>query len=400
MTDKTDRLTDNEPARQPSARRARFAVSALFLMNGFLVGSWAPKIPEFGERLGLSPSGLGLMIVAFGVGSLVTMPLVGMWIVREGSRRILRWLAAVTSVSLLVLTLAPNIPLAAAAIFLLGASVGGMDVAMNTNAVAVERTLRRAIMSSCHGFWSLGGLLGAALGGLLIAHFGTLNHAIATTLICAALLTYAWPLLHNDEAPVNEVRPPLKLPRSPLPWLIGIMALFSMVPEGAVLDWGALYLRSELGGTVTQSGLVYGAFSATMAAVRFAGDGVRQKLGAVTTLRLCAVIAFIGLGIAGLAPSPTIAIIGFAIAGIGISNMVPIAFSAGGNLPGLPPGVGMSIVTFMGYSGILAAPTVLGFIAEYTGFAPIFTGLPMLLIVVLALSSLARYGDMDEDDPA
>ncbi|MCC0029682.1 MAG: MFS transporter [Brucellaceae bacterium] len=372
----------------------------MFLMNGFVVGSWAPKIPEFAARLGLSPGELGLMIVAFGIGSLLTMPLVGAWIAREGSHRILRGLSIITAFSLLVLTLAPNIPLAAIAIFLVGASVGGMDVAMNTNAVAVERSMRRAIMSSCHGFWSLGGLIGAALGGYLISQVGVLNHVIAVTALAGVLLVLAWPRVLDDVAPADEEKVPLKLPSSPLPWLIGIMALFSMVPEGAVLDWGALYLRNELGGSVTQSGLVFGAFSATMATMRFAGDAVRDRLGAVTTLRLCAVIAIAGMVIAGLAPTATVAIVGFAICGIGVSNLVPIAFSAGGNLPGLAPGIGMSIVTTMGYSGILVAPTVLGFVAEYTSFAAVFTALPLLLLVVLALSGLARYGDMGSHDRA
>jgi MFS family permease len=178
-----------------------------------------------------------------------------------------------------------------------------------------------------------------------------------------------------------------------LPWLVGTMALFAMIPEGSVLDWGALYLRSELNGTVTQSGFVYGAFSATMALMRFAGDGIRDRFGAVKTLRGCALVAFVGMVLSGMAPNATLAIIGFAIAGIGISNLVPIAFSAAGNLPGFAPGIALSVVTFMGYSGILFAPTLLGFVAEYTGFAAIFIALPFLFIVVLGLSSLARHAD-------
>jgi fucose permease len=171
------------------------------------------------------------------------------------------------------------------------------------------------------------------------------------------------------------------------------MALFSMVPEGAVLDWGALYLRNELGASVAVSGFAFAAFSLTMAVMRFAGDLVRERLGAVRTLQVCSALSIIGLLIAGAAGNAFIAIIGFAIAGIGISNMVPIAFSAAGNMPGLAPGIGLSVVTTMGYSGILVAPSAIGFIAEHTGLATVFLFIPLLHVIVLLLSKLARHAD-------
>jgi MFS family permease len=166
-----------------------------------------------------------------------------------------------------------------------------------------------------------------------------------------------------------------------------------MVPEGAILDWGALYLRNELSASVTLSGFAFAAFSLTMAAMRFAGDLIRDRFGAVMTLRVCAVIAIFGLLLIGFAESAQVAIIGFALTGIGISNIVPIAFSAAGNLPGMAAGVGLSVVTTMGYSGILVAPSGIGFIAEHTGLGIIFVGLSALIIVVLVLSPLARYAD-------
>jgi fucose permease len=184
-----------------------------------------------------------------------------------------------------------------------------------------------------------------------------------------------------------------KLPMVPLPWLLGLMALFSMVPEGAVLDWGALYLRQEMDASVALSGLGFAAFSATMAIMRFGGDLVRDRLGGVNTLRICTLFAIVGMLLAGLAPNAEIAILGFAFCGIGISNMVPIAFSAAGNIPGLKPGIAISVVTTMGYSGMLVAPSLIGFVAEHIGFAVVFMALPVLLIVVLLLSKLAHYAD-------
>jgi len=377
--------------------RERLAISALFFANGFTVGSWAPKIPDFAARLGLSESGLGLMILIFGLGSLVMMPIAGSMIARLGSSAVLKATAIGGIPTLLLLTLAPTVPVAAVTIFLLGGLLGAMDIAMNANAVHVEKRMRRAIMSSCHGFWSLGGLFGAALGGWLIGLVGIMSHVWLVTTYLAIVVFAALRFVSRDPLPPSAEKAPIRLPKSPLPYLIGIMALFSMTPEGAVLDWGALYLRQELSATLAQSGLAFGAFSATMALMRFAGDPIRDRLGAVTTLRVCTLFALAGMLIAGQAPNATVAVIGFALSGIGISNMVPIAFSAAGNLPGMAQGIALSVVTFMGYSGILVAPSVIGFIAEYTGFAAVFTFLPVLFLVVLACSSLARHADMAKD---
>ena len=142
------------------------------------------------------------------------------------------------------------------------------------------------------------------------------------------------------------------------------------------------------------SGFAFGGFSLTMAIMRFAGDHVRDRFGAVRTLRFCTVLAIIGMVISGTAPNAYLAMAGFAICGVGISNMVPIAFSAAGNLPGFAQGVALSVATVMGYSGSLFAPSVIGFIAEHTGFAIIFALLPVLFIVVLLLSHHAVHADV------
>ncbi|WP_174804125.1 MFS transporter [Martelella limonii] len=373
----------------------RLATSLLFLMNGFIMGSWAPKIPVFAERLRLSEAALGLMILVFGVGSIMAMPFTGVLIARYGATPVVKAVAVAFIPTLLLLTLAGSVALAVPAIFLFGALMAAMDVSMNGNAVAVETAERRAIMSSCHGFWSLGGLAGASIGGFLIAHVGSLGHTLIVTAIASVLLAVAFPKILADAPEESARREKIRLPRSPLPWLIGIMALFSMIPEGAVLDWSAIYLRDELGGTLISAGFGFAAFQLTMTVMRFAGDHVRDRFGAVMTVRFCAAFSIFGLLCAGLAPNLTVVIIGFAITGIGISNLVPVAFSAAGNLPGLQPGIGLSVTTMLGYSGILAAPSLIGFIAEHIGFAPIFTALSLLHVIVFLMAPLARYAERD-----
>jgi MFS family permease len=306
----------------------------------------------------------------------------------------------------MLVTLAPSIWTAALALFLMGGMIGGMDVAMNANAVEVEKRQGRAIMSSCHGFWSLGGVAGAALGGVLIELYGVQLHAVIACLLTAAALTIAWPRALADpphrgvpgaEGSLATAPRPGLLAAGATVWLTGIICLIVMTPEGAILDWGALYLRQELGADPALSGLAFGAFSAAMALMRFLGDLVRDRFGAVRTFRVSAILAMIGLTLAGLAQSPQMAILGFAIAGLGFANTVPIAFSAAGNLPGLPQGLAISVVTFMGYSGILFAPSVIGFIAEHTGFAAIYLALPVFVIMPLVFSGLMRHADRQAD---
>lgn len=382
------------------ARRGRWAVAAMFFANGFLTGSWAPQIPVFLTRLQISEFTLGMLILVFGLGALVAMPWCGWLIHSYGSRAAVRVFAVLCSFALLAVALAASVPAAAITMFLFGGLIGGMDVAMNANAVAVEGQLRRAIMSSSHGFWSLGGFAGGAVGGITIEHYGHLAHAAAVTAL--TMLVVGTALMHlvaEDEQPVAE-KATYALPRRTAVYLTGLIALFSMVPEGAVLDWAALYLRQELGSSIAVAGFAFAGFSAAMASMRFLGDGVRNRLGAVKTLRGSSLIAALGMLAAGFAPNAWAAIAAFALCGIGIANMVPIAFSAAGNHQGVSSGAGLSTVTLMGYSGILVAPSAIGFVGERTGFAPVFVALSLLLVVVFLLAGNARVADFRAAQPA
>lgn len=380
-----------------SVRTARWAVSSAFFVNGFLTGSWAPQIPVTLTRLVISEFTLGLLILLFGLGAVLAMSLCGYLIARYGSRSVLRWFGMAVTVGLLLIALSPNVATVALAMIFFGGAIGGMDVAMNANGVQVEKKLARAIMSSLHGFWSLGGFAGGAAGGVFIQSYGHVAHAAAATLVAGAIAAYALPRLIPDERAPSEAKPRIGLPRNPVVYLVGLMALFSMIPEGAVLDWAAIYLRQELGADLATAGFAFAGFSATMALIRFLGDGVRNRLGAVATLRGSALIAAAGMLTAGFAPSAPVAIAAFAFCGLGIANMVPIAFSAAGNQKGMSPGAGMSVVTTMGYSGILMAPSAIGFIGERTGFAPVFVAVSGLLIVVFLMAGLARSADFVAD---
>lgn len=375
------------------AVRGRWAVAAMFFVNGFVTGSWAPQIPVFLTRLGITEFTLGLLILLFGVGALIAMPVSGYLMSRHGSRRVTLGFGCIVVFALVLVALAPNVLVAALTLLIFGGVIGAMDVAMNANAVAVEKKLSRAVMSSSHGFWSLGGFTGGGIGGLVIQSYGHLAHAVGVSVIAILILAAAARHLVTEDKPVEHEHHKFSLPRTATVYLIGLMALFSMVPEGAVLDWAALYMKQDLGTDLATAGLAYAFFSGAMALMRFAGDGVRNRFGAVKTMRVSVLVAAAGMFVAALSPSPVLAICAFAVCGLGIANVVPIIFSAGGNQPGMSPGTGMSVVTTMGYSGILLAPSAIGFAAEHVGFTPVFITLSALLVVVSLMGGLVRTAD-------
>ncbi|MBN7777882.1 MULTISPECIES: MFS transporter [Nitratireductor] len=378
-----------------NASLGRWAVAACFFVNGFMVGSWAPQIPVVASRFELSETALGLLILVFGCGAVSVMPLCGYLIGRLGSRRVLRVAAVVCALSFAGLVAATQIWQMVAALLFFGAFLGAMDISMNANAVAVERSLGRAVMSSSHGFWSLGGFVGAGLGGVLLERYGYMAHAGMVVAFAFVIALAMLPFLIVEARPVAGQAGGARagFPRNPMVYVTGLVALTCMLPEGAVLDWAALYLRQEMGAGIAEASLAFTAFSGTMAVMRFAGDRLRNRFGAVRTLRYSGIVATIGMLGAGLAPTPSLAIIAFALSGMGIANMVPIVFSAAGNQPGLSPGAGMSVATTIGYSGMLVAPSLVGFIAERTGFAPIFLAFSVLLALVLSMAGLVRSAD-------
>ncbi|WP_011582642.1 MULTISPECIES: MFS transporter [Chelativorans] len=384
-----------------NALYGRWAVAAFFFANGFITGSWAPEIPVLVARFSLTESALGLLIMAFGLGAVAAMPLCGYLIGRFGSRPVSRGTGVLCCLSLAGIAAAPSLPFLAIALIFFGALLGGMDVAMNSNAVVVERRLQRAIMSSSHGFWSLGGFAGAGIGGLMIERWGYVAHISAVTVFALLLVLLAMTFLVAENRPVISAGNGKRgLPRGTLVYITGLIALFCMIPEGAVLDWAALYLQQEMGADYFTASLPFAAFAGVMAVMRFLGDGVRNRLGAVTTMRISAGVAAIGMLCAGFAPNAPVATLAFAFAGLGVANMVPIVFSAAGNQPGISSAAGMSVATTMGYSGILFAPSLIGFVAEHTGFSPIFIGFAFVLGLVFMMADLVRPADQIAPQPA
>jgi MFS family permease len=387
------------------ALRARWAVAAMFLANGCVMGAWAPQIPLLMPRHNVTESVLGLLILVLGIGAVSAMLFAGRLISLYGGRRVLSIFSLALIPVLPMVVFSPNLWVLAVFMAVFGAMAGCMDVAMNAQAVEIERRIDRAIMSSSHGFWSLGGFIGGSAGAYVIKHWGSEEQSLATAAVVAVIVLTAMPFLLPD-APKPVVAEQVARPKTQLfpkdfhVWLLGALALFSMVPEGAVLDWAAIYLQKEMGSDVFVSGLGFAFFAGAMAVMRFAGDSVRNRFGAVRTLRMSGLLGAAGLMGGALAPNDWMAIASFAVAGLGVANTVPILFSAAGNHPNLPSASAISIVTMVGYCGILVAPSTIGFLGEHVGFRPTYAGLSLLLVVVALLAARAADADGVKRVPA
>ncbi|MDO7632220.1 MAG: MFS transporter [Paracoccaceae bacterium] len=378
----------DKPTPLSCAQQGRYAVAALFFANGFLMGSWAVQIPGLLPRFQISESTLGLLILALGLGAVAAMALTGRIIGHFGTRVSL--LAFTTAMAFgfgLIMLLGSLWALVPVLVFL-GASIGGMDVAMNANAVEVERGLKRAIMSSSHGFWSLGGFLGSAFGGFLLATFGAMVHGLLVSLFVFLVFTFAKSRIYQGQvaavlAPPITTEGPAKGPHSLglAAYILGFMCLAAMTPEGAILDWAALYLVKDFDLQASAAGLGFGFFSGAMALMRFGGDALRNRFGGVRIMRFSAMLAAFALLFAAVSPMASVAILCFGIAGLGLANCVPIIFSAAGNLPGLKAGVGLSAVAMIGY------------IVEFIGFRVTFLGLSLFCFAMALLANHVKAAD-------
>lgn len=353
---------------------ARMAVALLFFMNGALFASWVARIPAIQTRLGLSHAMLGFALLGLALGALVAMPLAGWAATRHGSRLVNCIAAVAYCATLPWLALAPNAVLFAFALFCFGAFHGAFDVAMNAQAVAVENRYRRPIMSSFHALWSLGGLTGAALGGLVAAaHISPFLHFTGASLGIGGLtLLFSLPRLLEAGEPRTRRADHSGKRRTGFAWpprtlvALGSVAFCIMLGEGAMADWSAIYLRDVTGAGEGLAAAGYATFSVAMAGGRFFGDSLAARWGAVAVVRAGSAVATVGLALALLLGQSAAALVGFATVGAGFATIVPLVLSTAGRTSGMDSGPALAHATTLGYMGFLIGPPLIGFIAQGT----------------------------------
>jgi predicted MFS family arabinose efflux permease len=363
--------------------RSRASVGALFFVNGAVIASWVPQIPGVKARHALSDAELGLALLAMAAGAVAALPVAGWLVARLGSRRV----SAATAIGLCVAlpppVLSPNVPLLVAALAVLGALNALLDVSMNSQAVEVEHRYGRAIMSSFHALWSMGGLAGAGVAGLAMAWSVAREPLIvATAGASLGVVLAARPGLVGAALGRGGGAPAFGRPRRRL-MALGGLAFAGLLTEGAMADWSAVYLHDSLGTDPAYAAAGFAAFAGAMSVGRLVGDRAVQRLGPRLVLRVSGAIAAVGLGAGLLAGLPIVAVVGFGAVGLGVANTIPLLFGAAARLPGIPSAAALAAVATTGYLGYLAGPPLIGLLAEATSL-PAALGLVCVCCALLA----------------
>ena len=377
-----------------AARRARLAVIGIFLVAGFSFSAWAVRIPDIKGKLALSEGQLGLALLGMAAGSIVAMTATGFLISRFGSRAVTTFAALMVCAALPLLAQAGSGPLLFGTLFVFGGFYGMMDVAMNAQAVLVEERYQRPIMSSFHGFFSVGALLGAALAAFIAGQgINPQWHLLGTgsTLVPLVLLASTALIAAREQETASD-GPAFAFPVGPLAG-IGAIAFCALLAEGAVADWSAVYLRENLGAGAAAAGIGYTAFSLTMAAGRFSGDTLIQRIGPARVVRWGGVFVAGGLGLALLIGSIPAMILGFACVGIGLAAAFPIAISAAGRVPGVPAGTALAAIATAGYTGFLVGPPTIGLISNAIGLRGGLAVVALLGVVMILLAPKAANAE-------
>jgi len=375
--------------KQPSSdNRSRLAVLAVFFTNGALLATWVSRIPAIQEKLSLSEGQLGLVLLGLSVGVLTALAAAGGLSARFGSPKVTIAGALGLCITLPLLAMSPNPILLWIVLFAFGGALSLMDVAMNEQAVLVERAAKKPLMSSFHGAFSIGGLVGALMGAGMASEPGqsTLLHFLIAAVLFGGLTLIAYPNLMPVSHENAEKGPVFRLPERAL-WGLGVVAFCSAISEGAMTDWSAVYLVQILKTDAGFAALGFAAFSLTMTLGRLTGDWLAKKITPVKIVQFGGLLATLGLATVVSTQTAGIALAGFAAIGLGLANIVPLSFSAAGNYPGIPAAAGIAGVATIGYAGFLAGPPLIGLVAEATSLR---IGLGVVLVLAILLIFTGR----------
>lgn len=387
---------------QISIAKTALAVKAIFLVCGLAISSWAPMVPFAKSRLGLNDADLGLLLLCLGAGAISFMPVCGLLCKRFGSNKVMLFSAVLLAATLPLLLVIDSVILMGAALYLFGGALGTVDVAMNAHGVQVQNIYGKSIMSSFHGLFSVGGLMGSlGLGALMKAGLNPIAAALFISILSIVIVLYYYPYLLNRQSEQEAI---LKFSseynstnsnNSSTSWLnfsvlfLGTMCFIVFLSEGAMLDWSAVFLKENRGIDERLSGIGYAAFSIAMATMRLLGDRLVSRFSGRTVVIGGSLIAASGILLIVLIPSLIISIAGFILLGVGAANIVPVFIGEGGRLKSVPALVAIPAITTIGYAGQLAGPAILGFIAHQYSLPTAF-GLIGFLLLAVAVSYALR----------
>jgi MFS family permease len=390
------------------AGKARAAVAILFLTNGALFANLLPRYPAIMAELGLSNAQFGLAVAAFPLGALIAGLASGALIRRFRSSRVAVAGTILTSLGILCAGMAPSWAMLAAALFFAGAMDAVTDVAQNAHGLRVQRLYQRSIINSLHAVWSigavLGGLMGAAAAGLDLApgiHLSISAALFAALTLCCYRFLLAGPETDDDgELAAADAADGTAAPGSEPSTARGTVAKYGVLAalvliatagalvEDAGSSWSAIYLSHSLGAATTLAGFGFVALTGAQFVGRLLGDRLVDRFGQRTVARAGGIIAAVGMGTALAVPSIPGTILGFAAAGLGVATLVPAAMHAADELPGLRPGTGLTMVSWLMRVGFLVSPPVVGAIADAASLRAGLFVVPLAGLLVLALSAV------------
>lgn len=380
-----------DPEIQLSAQRLSTRFS--FFGLGFATAAWAPLIPFAQQRLHFNHADFGLLLLCSGLGAMLAMPATGKIVQRIGCRVPIGFALLLLAVLLPSLSLWTTPLMMAITLFLFGTAAGSLGVALNIQAVVVEKNSLKSLMSGFHGMASLGGLAGVlTITALLALSISSVMSAFAVSLLLVIIIFLSVPYsiksventsLEASSKVKNSIRQGLP---QPLIILIGIACFIIFMTEGAAMDWSGIYLTQQYGVNTAFAGLAYTFFAIAMTTGRFTGHYLIRYFGEKKLLTYSAICATLGLALVSIAPHWWLVLVGYTLVGTGCSNIVPIMFSRAGRQTVMPSAVALSCVSTLAYTGILVGPAFIGMIGELIGLKTVFMALSGLLLLIVALN--------------
>jgi MFS family permease len=389
------------PTEQHRLRNARVAVSALFFTNGAIYANVIPRYPEIKASLGLSDTFYGLSIAAVPIGALLSGLAAGTLIRWIGSARLAAFGTILLAAAMLVVGLSSAAWMFAAALFVVGLLDSVVDVAQNAHGLRVQRRYGRSIINSFHAIWSLGAVAGGLMATAAIALHLPLGIHLTITFVLfsvVALTALRFCLPGHDEAVPDDgeatgdgVRTGLLSPRIVVTMAaLALIAVAGTIVEDVGNSWAALYLGEGLGAPAALAASGYLALIGAQFVGRLVGDRMVDRLGQRFVARLGGALVFVGMAAALAFPSIPTTLLGFAAAGFGVATLVPATMDAADRLPGLRPGTGLTVVTWLMRLGFLLSPLVIGVVSDATTLRVALLIVPIAGVIVIALAGVLR----------
>ncbi len=377
-----------------SKNRIRFAIFCLYFCTGLCFSSWASRIPDIKNTLGLDDAAWGTILLMMPIGQACAMTISGLIVSKIGSKMILPIAFVSYVIALLFIGLSSTEYALIMSLIVFGFSGNFSHLSANMQAISLEAIYDKPIMASFHGGWSLAGLAGASIGLLMsyirlhpFYHFCIIGAIVIITLMLSR--PYLQPDIKKEKDPADIAARKRRKPETFL-FLLGLVAFCGMAAEGAMADWSGLYLIDVVGIQKHLAPIGLAAYMITMASSRFVIDKAIQKWGRQRVVQVGGMLIATGLFTAVAFPHFITVIIAFMITGFGTAGIVPIVYSIAGQKTRIPPGIALTIVSSISFFGFLIGPPIIGYIASVSNLRYSYALIGVMGIGIVVLGSVVK----------